>query len=261
MRRLSTLTTKPRGPLVVGVGYAMLGSVLLAAQAGTAVERPQARWGTITAYADAVAIDSPFRVARARFWDGKSGEPQLSDDSKPEAFPYSATHKHATALEELRGSSVVVVGAVARARSYLSHDGTTIYSEMAVTVSQVLRNKSGVGIAAGSQIAVERAGGVVRQPSGKLLMRGCRDESMPHRSGRYLLVLDYSGALSSMFPIRGAYLLAGDDVYMLDSVEPTQMPGRGGDSSLHMAYFLTRYGLPTADFVEVVQKTLERSDE
>jgi hypothetical protein len=248
--------TEQRALLTGCLAIAVLSIGALVAQDGSATQARQAVWGSLTEYADAVAIDSPFREARDRFWDGKSGEPPLSDRSTPEGFIYPATHRHAAALEELRGSTAVVIGVVTSARSYLSQDKTTIYSEMTVAIGQVLRDRSGLALAAGSQIAVERAGGVIRQASGKLSIRGCRDESMPRRHGRYLFVLGYSGAASSMFPILGVYGLVNDRVYLLDSVEPTQIAGRRDSVALHMGYFLTEYALPTADFLDIVERML-----
>jgi len=245
-----------RTVLTGGVIAATVGLWVLAAQSGPAGSQ-RAMWGSITDYADAVAIDSPFREERNKFWDGRSGEGPLTDQSKVKGMTYAPTHPHTASLEELSGSTTVVVGVINSSKSYFSHDRTTIYSEMTATVSQVLRDRSGVGLAANSQIAVERAGGAIRLGRGRLLSRGCPDESIPHGFGKYLLVLGYSGPASSMFPILGAYALVGDQVFMLDSVEPTQIAGRRASSAVRIGYFLTQYGLPTSDFLEVVEKVLQ----
>src|ERR1700685_949083 len=133
----------------------------------------RAMWGVETRYEEAAAIDGPLRESRSKFWNGKSGQPSLSDESTPSALDYAQTHKHAAAVEGLPKSAAVIVGSVKNARSYLSSDKTTIYTEMLITVKSVLWDRSGLSLANGSSISVTRAGGVVRLPSGKLLIRGC----------------------------------------------------------------------------------------
>jgi len=242
--------------VTVGAIVAILRTGVFAAQAGALAPPRQAMWGSVTEYADAVAIDSPFREARNRFWDGRSGEPPLSGQSKPRGLAYKRTRGHVSVLEELHGSTAVAVAEVESVRSYLSHDRTTIYTEMTVTLGQVMRDGSGLALTSGSRITAARAGGAIRVAPGRLLILGCLQESMPRRHGRYLLVLGYSGAASSMFPVLGAYELSGEHVYMLDSVEPTASPSRWPNGPAHESFVLGEYGLPSADFLEVVERTL-----
>ena len=242
---------------LVPVAILCSGALIGAARAQDAASR-LASWGAVSAYAEAAAVDTPLRALRDAFWDGKSGEAPLSDQSQPQGLKYAPVHKHAAVLEELPGSASVVVGTVRSARSYLSGDRTTIYTEMVVAVSQVLRDRSTAALAAGSSISVARAGGAIRIGSHKLLIRGCHEESMPRFGHQYLLALGYSRA-AAMFPIVGAYELDGDHVYMLDSVEPIESARHGSKPGTREQFFLTEYGLPTADFLEIVGKTLGRS--
>ena len=238
---------------VIGV---ILRTGVLTAQAGPVAPPRLAVWGSVTEYAEAVAIDSPFRESRNRFWDGRSGERPLSEQSKPRGLAYNRTRGHESVLEELRGSTAVAVAEVDSVKSYLSHDETTIYSEMTVILDRVMWDRSGLALATGSHITAVRAGGAIRVAPGRLLIRGCLQESMPRRHGRYLLVLGYSGAANSMFPVLGAYELSGDHVYMLDSVEPTTSPARRPNGPAHQSFVLEEYGLPSVDFLEVVEETL-----
>ena len=147
-----------------------------------------AEWGTLTSYADAAVIDSPLRQARNQFWNGKASEGPLTDNSRPSLLNYPTTHPHITDLE-LQGSAAVVVGVIRAPRSYLSADKTTIYTEFTLRVQQILANNSGRAVDVASMITLARAGGVVRLPSGKILIRGCQEESMPHMTRRYVFVL------------------------------------------------------------------------
>lgn len=217
--------------------------------------RIRAVWGIETSYEEAVAIDSPLRVVRSRFWNHRSGEPALSESSLPTSLDYPETHKHAAAFDGLRGAGVVVLGSVRNASSYLSEDKTLIYTEMPVTVQNVLRNKPGLPLSTGAVISVARAGGVVRLPSGKLLIRGCVEESMPFPGRRYLFALDYSKT-GDMFSIRTGFEIRGEHVYMLDLVQRTGIPRASLHAGFRDIFMLAEYVLPARDFLEVVQKSL-----
>jgi hypothetical protein len=211
-----------------------------------------------TPYDEAAAADNPLRAARSKFWNGKSGEAALSEDSEPNAFDYPLTHKHAASVEGLREGAAVIVGNVREARSFLSGDKSVIYTEMQVTGKDVLQDRSGSSLAAGSVISVTRAGGVVRLPSGKVLTRGCVEESIPRQGRAYLLVLDYAKA-EDMFPVRTGFELSGDHVYMLDIVQRNSLPRLYGRPGVREVLTLAEYGLPSGDFIEIVQNALARS--
>jgi hypothetical protein len=246
--------------LTRGLGAAFLAAFALAApppqEADAAARR--AFWGNLTPYADAVAIDSPLRQARNAMRDGKSGETPLPETSRFQRFEYPVTHRHASAMEGLDGSATIAIGNVAHARSYLSNDKTAIYSEMLFAVTSVLADKSGASVKAGSQISMVRQGGAVRLPSGRFLVRGCSDESLPRIGHQYLLFLQYSKP-AQVFPMLNAFELADTRVYLLDTIEYVGVAPRSSKPGVWGQLMLAEYGLPPRDFVEVVTKLIAKS--
>lgn len=240
------------------LGAAVLAALAVAAppEGGAGVRR--ALWGHLTPYADAVAIDSPLRQARNALWDGKSGEGRLVQATRLQKFEYPVTHSHASAMEGLNGSATIAVGVIADGRSYLSNDGTSIYSEMPFSVTSVLADKSGASVKPGSQISVVRQGGVVRLPSGRLLVRGCSDESLPRVDHRYLLFLRYFKT-QRVFPILNGFELAEMRVFMLDTIQRERAAPRGSKPGVWEQLTLAEYGLSENNFVEVVAKLIAKS--
>lgn len=242
-----------------GLGAAFLAAVALSMPAAPQESGARrALWGHATPYAEAAAMDSPLRQARNALWDGKSGESSLLETSRFQRYEYRVTHSHASAMEGLNGSATIVIGNIANAQSYLSNDKTAIYSEMQLTVTSVLADKSGASVKAGSQISVVRQGGAVRLPSGRLLVRGCPDESLPRIGHQYLMFLQYSKP-AQVFPMLNGFELADAHVYLLDTIEYTTVAPRNSRPGVSGQLMLAEYGLPPRDFVEVVTKLIAKS--
>ena len=86
-------------------------------------------------------------------------------------------------------SSVVVVGQVSDAHAYLSNDKTGVYSVFTVQVNEVLKNSTNIPLADGAVIKVERDGGRVRFPGGRLHLYKIDEQDMPQVGLRYVLFL------------------------------------------------------------------------
>jgi len=117
-------------------------------------------------------------------------------------------------------SSVVLLGEIATAKAYLSEDKTAVYSEFEVRIQAILKNNTTRVLSAGESIAVERFGGRVRLPSGKLFVAAVDNQDMPRVGGKYLLFLtnDFIGGKHSDedFNILMGYELKGGKVFPLD---------------------------------------------
>ena len=117
-------------------------------------------------------------------------------------------------------SSVVLTGEVIDAKAYLSEDKTAVYSEFEVRIHAVLKNDTRIVLSPGKSMAVERFGGRVRLPSGKLFIEAVDNQDMPHVGGKYLLFLtnDFIGGKHSDddFNILMGYELKGGRVFPLD---------------------------------------------
>lgn len=117
-------------------------------------------------------------------------------------------------------SSVVLLGEILNATAHLSEDRTTIYSEFEVRIETVFKNTSKRDLAVGNSVEVERFGGRVRLPSGKIVVAAVDNQDMPQAGKRYLLFIDnaFLGARHSDedFNILMGYEIRGGKVFPLD---------------------------------------------
>jgi hypothetical protein len=114
-------------------------------------------------------------------------------------------------------SSAVVVGKVTEAKAYLSNDKTGVYSAFTVQIEEVLKNSSSVSLSSASSIEVERDGGRVRFPGGRILFYTINSLDMPAVGLRYVFFLSNPHAQSD-FQILTAYELREGRVYPLDDL-------------------------------------------
>lgn len=113
-------------------------------------------------------------------------------------------------------SDVVVVGEVAKAKAYLTHDKVSVYSEFIIQVQDVLKATAPAPVTVGSVLEAKRGGGRVRLPSGKVLLRtGKYGRNMPRVGGRYVFFLQFNEQ-EQIFSIVTAYGLRDGRVYPLD---------------------------------------------
>lgn len=111
-------------------------------------------------------------------------------------------------------SEVILVGEVLDANAFVSADKNGVYSEFGVRVREVLKNRSASAVRPGDTLTVERRGGQVRYPSGRVQWHHIHLQSMPAVGRTYLLFLERPEEDS--FPIITGYELSGGRVYPLD---------------------------------------------
>jgi len=116
-------------------------------------------------------------------------------------------------------SDVVVVGTVTAGQSYLSNDRRNIYSEFKLKLQESIKNSANFYVRARDSITIQRKGGAVRLPSGKVVIRAVMADSMPQTGGRYLLFLKYDQSTEDYSVLMG-YQLNGNEVYRLDGLNP-----------------------------------------
>jgi hypothetical protein len=97
----------------------------------------------------------------------------------------------------------------------LSDDKRDIYSEFKVSVQEARTVSSARHIQSADSVDVQRYGGAIRLPSGKVLIRALRDFSMPLVGKRYLLFLKYDPSTEDFHIVTG-YQLDGQHTYNLD---------------------------------------------
>lgn len=114
-------------------------------------------------------------------------------------------------------SAAVVVGQVTKAEAQLSEDETNIFSEFTIQITDVLKNDD---LKVGNSLVVERSGGRVRLPSGKVVVARVDKQDLPRIGKRYAFFLLNQG---NDFIILTAYELMDGKVFPLDKL-PSSHP-------------------------------------
>jgi hypothetical protein len=119
-------------------------------------------------------------------------------------------------------SSAVIIGEVTGAEAHLSSDETKIYSEFTVQVNEVLKNDDSGPLKPQTKITVERPGGRVRFPSGKIVFAAVSNQDLPRTGHRYVLFLTHDFIMGGRYEetlfILTGYELAKGKVFPLDKV-------------------------------------------
>lgn len=174
----------------------------------------------------------------------------LSENSLPDLFDLPISHESRPAIPAAQ-SDTVVIGEVTDAQSFLSADRTSIYSEFTLQVQEVLKNTSSQTVAPYSSITLERWGGAIRFPSGRVLRRGRLLDRMPRAQRQYLFFLRSQSETDSFQIITGYELRAGR-VYPLDGVD---LPEDGRT----LPQFARYEGVEVATFLEEVRRALSEA--
>jgi hypothetical protein len=111
-------------------------------------------------------------------------------------------------------SDLVVEGTVTESTAFLSNDKGAVYSELAVQVSDVLKQSSDLDVKNGDSITTERFGGRVKYPDGKVVRYGIVGQGSPAKGKKYLFFL--SRTEQGDYSILTAYEIQGDKVQPLD---------------------------------------------
>ena len=107
-------------------------------------------------------------------------------------------------------SAAIFIGTVTDAQAHLTPDKTGVFSEFAFQVESILKSDPKRTVAVGETVIVERNGGRVRMPSGKVVVSWTSNQNMPKVGSRYVLFLTHD------FEIAGD---TGDDFYLLTGYE------------------------------------------
>jgi len=120
-------------------------------------------------------------------------------------------------------SAAVVVGEVTAAQALLSDDETNIYSEFTVQITEIPKNDKNFSLGIGNSVIVERLGGRVRLPSGKVVVSRTDKQDLPRIGNRYVLFLtrdiNKDGSYED-FHILTGYELRNGKVFPLDKLRP-----------------------------------------
>lgn len=173
----------------------------------------------------------------------------LTEHSEPLAITQPPDHAPAEPALPVSQSDAVLIGDIADAQAYLSTDKTGVYSEFTTRISDVLKNASSLPLAPGGSVAVERSGGRVRFPNGKVVLRGFSHKTMPRVGKRYLLFLKYNEQ-GQDFSIITGYELRSGKIYPLDGVP---------QDDYKMPQFAAYVGVDEAQFLSEVRAAIARA--
>jgi hypothetical protein len=120
-------------------------------------------------------------------------------------------------------SEAVILGEVTQADAQLSDDETNIYSEFTIQVAEVLKNDKNFCLGVGNSVVVERSGGRVRLPSGKVIVAQNYNQDLPRVGKRYVLFLIFltRDESDTDFHILTGYELRDGKVFPLDKLSPS----------------------------------------
>ncbi|MFN2452831.1 MAG: hypothetical protein ABR577_01280 [Pyrinomonadaceae bacterium] len=213
--------------------------------------------------ADAVAPEPAdpkrrsLRKARGKRHNGNFDNPQdakifrITENSQSGYGGFSS-HAPPEAALPASQSDTIVIGEVTDAHAYLSDDGTSVYSEFALRVDEVLKRESAVRFNIGDSIDITRGGGAVRFPSGKVYFTLFREKPFPRKGRRYLFFLK-SDEEGQSFAIITGYELRAGRVHPLD----------GSDKAIPVPYQLAAHqkyeGADEAAFLNDVREAITRA--
>lgn len=161
------------------------------------------------------------REAKGRKYSMKRVSPISEQSDK--IFSAVDWERHLTALP-VEQSAAVVIGKVTRADAHLAPDKTAIYSEFQIDIDTVVKNDPANDVRVGLPLTVERTGGRVRMPSGKIVVSWVRNQNMPQVGRRYVLFLTHSfqsrNDAPKDFNLMTGYEFRNGLVFPLDEIHP-----------------------------------------
>ncbi len=154
------------------------------------------------------------RQSRSRLFDRAGTCPltELSPDIEPLPVILNALAEPALPISR---SDAIVLGQVLSAQSHFSDDKSAIYTEFAIRVETIFKNSAGNSLNVGQLITVNRLGGALRLPTGRLLRLRVDSHGTPLPARRYVFFLNSHGE-GQVFGTIKVYELHDGSVFLLD---------------------------------------------
>jgi hypothetical protein len=113
-------------------------------------------------------------------------------------------------------SDVVIIGEVTGTQAFLSNDKSFVYSEYTVRIKEILKGANQPPVSSTELITVERLGGAVRFPSGRIQKYRESDYGTPLTGHEYIFFLKYDD-VGQTFSLLTAYELIDGRALALDN--------------------------------------------
>ena len=183
------------------------------------------------------------RQARGSRYGNRGAQPIAELTPGEEVLPLNSHWWWGLPAIPANQSDAIITGEVLGAKAYLSNDRTEVYSEFAVRVTEVLKNESCLPLAFSNEVAIERRGGAVRFPSGRVQRYRTAHQAMPVNGRRYVFFLK-SNESGQDFSLLTAYELRDGHVQPLD--------GYGDKGEPVVSSFTAFAGMDEATFLKAV---------
>ena len=158
------------------------------------------------------------RRARSSRYDNRRPQPISELPVGTEELPMNTHWGWQLTTLPISQSDAVVIGDILDAQAHLSLDRTGIYSEFKIQIKEVLNDRTQASLFVGEQITVEREGGAVRFPSGRIQQYRVTNQFMPRVGRQFLLFLRHNED-GQDYSILTGYELRGNRVTPLDNLE------------------------------------------
>ncbi len=117
-------------------------------------------------------------------------------------------------------SDVIIVGNVTGAQAYTTHSKTHVYSEFTIQVAEVIKDDASNPIRVNNSVEVDRIGGRVRFPNGRVSQYFIVGQNMPEVGKQYLLFITKSDGKGDYSILTGYEIRDG-------IIHPLDNPGTG----------------------------------
>lgn len=159
----------------------------------------------------------PQELERRREKGTKYDKPEVTVDAYSEVVVGSMHWANGLPAFPVERSSAVVIGTVTDAKARMSNNKKGVYSEFSLRVEEVLKIDGDKSLKPKSNLAVDREGGRVRLPSGKVGIYYISGQGMPLVGRRYVLFLSCRKSI-------GFTILTGYEIHE-GKVSPLDNPG------------------------------------
>jgi hypothetical protein len=167
------------------------------------------------------ATNDPQRARRNQKYDAAGDNSPFSEKSPEESIFVSDNSISEEPAFPVSQSDLIMVGHVQSSAAYISNDGKAVYSEYTTSLLKLIK---GSGVAENSSVVIERLGGRIKLPSGKILTRcGINGKNHPKQNSTYIFFLKQNPEIES-YDLTTAYELKGDLVYPLDHSSNPEEP-------------------------------------
>lgn len=162
------------------------------------------------------------------------------------------THVTTEPALPVKQSAAIIIGNVTSAKAYLSEDKINIYSEFEVANPVVLKNTTSETLGNGKSFFINRFGGGLKFPTGKIIYIYSTYRPMPKVGGKFLFFLDYSS--EGGFTINTGYELTKTGVIPLDGLLDKVIVR-------HLAGMQSFRGISEADLLAQVKEAIQTNSD